>query len=177
MTKFYLIVFTFILFGCNHPESSNYKRFKEVDFKEEKESASIAETFRYKVIGIKDGDTFVVLINGQRQVIRLEHIDCPEKKQPFGTKAKQFASDLCLGKYVRLNHKNKYDRSKRLLAEIILPSGVNVNKELVSNGLAWHFKKYSDSQEYAELEEKAQKNKSNIWGESNPTAPWNWRKK
>ncbi len=100
------------------------------------------KTKSYKVIGIKDGDTFVVLMNGREQVVRLEHIDCPEKKQAFGTKAKQFTSNLCYGKSVHLQSKNKYDRYKRLIAEVILPNGVNVNKALVKNGLAWHYKKH-----------------------------------
>lgn len=177
MTNFYLFVVTFIFFGCNHPESSNYKRYKESYIKEENKSSLRVESIGYKVIGIKDGDTFVVLIDGKEQVVRLEHIDCPEKKQPFGTKAKKFASDLCFAQYVKLNHKNKYDRNKRLLAEVILLNGVNINKELVNNGLAWHFKKYSDNQEYAELEIKARQNKVGVWSEPNPTAPWDWRKK
>jgi micrococcal nuclease len=177
MNNFHLIVLAFILFGCNHPESSNYKRYKEVDFKEERKSGSSLGTFGFKVIGIKDGDTFVVLIDGEEQVVRLEHIDCPEKKQPFGTKAKQFASDLCFGQFVHLNHKNKYDRNKRLLAEIILLNGININKELVNNGLAWHFKRYSDNQEYADLEKIARQNKIGIWSDTNPTPPWDWRKK
>jgi micrococcal nuclease len=128
MTNFYLFVFAFILFGCNHPESSNYKRYKEADFKEESKSASSVKSIGYKVIGIKDGDTFVILIDGKEQVVRLEHVYCTEKKQPFGTKAKQYASDLCFAKYVQLNHKNKYDRNKRLLAEVILLNGTNINK-------------------------------------------------
>jgi len=177
MTNFYLFVFAFIFFGCNHPESSNYKRYKETYIKEESKSSSSVESIGYKVVGIKDGDTFVVLIDGKEQVARLEHIDCPEKKQPFGTKAKQFASDLCFAQYLQLNHKKKYDRNKRLLAEVILLNGVNINKELVNNGLAWHFKKYSDKQEYAELEIKARQNKVGVWSVPNPTAPWDWRKK
>ena len=71
-----------------------------------------------------------------------------------------------------LNHSNKYDRNKRLIAEVVLINGVNINNKLVSNGLAWHFKKYSDSQEYAELEILARNKKIGIWNETNPTAPW-----
>lgn len=167
------IVCLFLLLGCDHPESKKYNRFNETTTSNE----TTIETEGYKVIGVKDGDTFVVLIDGKEQVIRLEHIDCPEKKQPFGTKAKQFASDLCFGKNVLLNHNNKYDRNKRLIAEVILINGTNINKELVSNGLAWHFKKYSDSQEYAELEIDARNKQIGIWIEPNPTAPWDWRKK
>ncbi len=131
----------------------------------------------YKVIGIKDGDTFVVLMNGREQVVRLDHIDCPEKKQAFGAKAKQFASSLCYGKYVRLQSKNKYDRYKRLIAEVVLPNGVNVNKALVQNGLAWHYKKHSKSSEYAQLERVARQQRIGLWSDSNAMAPWEWRKR
>lgn len=131
----------------------------------------------YKVIAVKDGDTFVVLFNNKQQVVRLAHIDCPEKKQPFGTKAKQFAAQLCFGKNVYLLHENNYDRNKRLIAEVIVVENkLNVNKELVKNGLAWHFKKYSNNTEYATLEIKARKEKTGIWSDENPIAPWVWRK-
>lgn len=132
----------------------------------------------YKVIGIKDGDTLVILMDGKEQTVRFTHVDCPEKKQPFGNKAKQFVSDRCFGTYVTLvyDEKNKYDRYKRLLAEIILEDGRNLNKELVKNGLAWHFKRFSKSEEYAQLENKARSQKIGIWSEPNPIAPWDWRK-
>lgn len=132
----------------------------------------------YKVIGIKDGDTLVILMDGKEQTVRFTHVDCPEKKQPFGNKAKQFVSDRCFGTYVTLvyDEKNKYDRYKRLLAEIILEDGRNLNKELVKNGLAWHFKRYSKSEEYARLEIEARRQKTGIWSEPNPIAPWDWRK-
>jgi endonuclease YncB( thermonuclease family) len=179
MIKLNYILFLLCLFGCKHPDSKEYERYNEVTtVKEtEKKTEPNDESNSYKVIGIKDGDTFVVLIEGKEQVVRLEHIDCPEKKQPFGTKAKQFASDLCFGQFVQLNHNDKYDRNNRLIAEIILTNGVNVNKELVNNGLAWHFKKYSDNQEYAELEVNARNNLIGIWSEPNQIAPWVWRKK
>ena len=176
MTKLFYIIFSVCLFSCNHPESKDYKCYKNVSTEETLNTESNAETIGYKVVGIKDGDTFVVLIDSKEQVIRLAHIDCPEKKQPFGTKAKQFASDLCFGKNVLLNHINKYDRNKRLIAEVILNNGMNINKELVSNGLAWHYKKYSDKQEYADLETVARNNQIGIWSEPNPTAPWDWRR-
>lgn len=182
MRKLNYLLFFLCLFGCKHPESNDFNRYDNNNTEPKTAEVSTfemqnSENIGYKVIGIKDGDTYVVLIDGKEQVIRLEHIDCPEKKQPFGTKAKQFASDLCFGQFVQLNHKNKFDRNKRLIAEIILLNGTTVNKELVNNGLAWHFKKYSDNEEYAELEIKARNNQIGIWSEQNPIAPWNWRKK
>ena len=66
--------------------------------------------FSAKVIGISDGDTFKVLYKKQIVKIRLNHIDAPEKSQNFGKKAKEYASNLCFGKNVKItwNKRNKY---------------------------------------------------------------------
>jgi endonuclease YncB( thermonuclease family) len=83
---------------------------------------------------------------------------------------------MCFGKYVTLIHNNKFDRNKRLIAEVILQDGTNLNKELVKNGLAWHFKKYSKDNSYADLENEARASKVGLWADNNPIAPWTWRK-
>jgi micrococcal nuclease len=145
--------------------------------KKEKNETTLPLSFEGKVTGIKDGDTYIVFYNGSEQTLRLAHIDCPEKKQPFGSKAKQFASDICFGKYVVVKSEGKKDSYNRIIAELFLQDGTNLNKELVKNGLACHFKKYSDCQEYAELEIDARNKQIGIWSEPNPTAPWDWRKK
>ena len=136
----------------------------------------IPKTFQAKVVGIKDGDTFKVLYNNSEITIRLNHIDCPEKNQPYGKNAKWKASDLCFGKMVKIVSNGKKDRYKRLIAEVYC-NKININKELVKNGLAWHFKKYSSDNDYAKLEIQARKLKVGLWQQSNPIAPWNWRKK
>ena len=155
----------FFLFGCGDGN------------KKEKIENTLPLSFEGKVTGIKDGDNYIVFYNVSGQTNRLAHIDCPEKKQPFGTKAKQFASDFYFGKFVKLNHKDKYDRNNRLIPKIILTNGLNVNKELVNNGLAWHFKKYSNNQDYAELVVNARNILIGIRSEPNQIAPWDWRKK
>lgn len=173
MIRIFQFAILLLLLSCNHPEGNkNNRRQQTYTFQ-----SFLDDENGYRVIGIKDGDTFVMLITGREQTVRLAHIDCPEKRQPFGTRAKQFASDLCFGKYVTLVHNNKYDRNKRLIAEVILQDGTNLNKELVKNGLAWHFKKYSTNNEYAQLEIEARNKNIGIWSDSNPIAPWSWRKK
>ncbi len=96
-----------------------------------------------KVIAVKDGDTIAILYDGKPLTIRLAHIDCPEKKQPFGTVAKHFTSSKCFGQIVTIQNEKKYDRNKRLIGVVINSYGENVNKELIKAGLAWHYKKYS----------------------------------
>lgn len=129
------------------------------------------------VISIKDGDTIEVPLNGKAQRIRLGHIDCPEKNQPFGTKAKQFTSAKCFGQLVTLSHTRQYDLNKRLIADVILSNGDTLNRELVKAGLAWHYKKYSADSTYSLLENRARMAKKGLWVEKEPVAPWLWRSK
>ena len=58
-----------------------------------------------KIIRILDGDTVEILYGQLPIKLRLEHIDCPEKrgKQPFGNRAKIVLSDLCFGQTVRIS--------------------------------------------------------------------------
>ena len=81
--------------------------------------------FTGRVVGISDGDTITVLNNGRGEKIRLSGIDCPEKGQAFGSKAKQFMSELAFGKDVRIIEHGK-DKYRRTLGDVILPDGQNV---------------------------------------------------
>ncbi len=135
---------------------------------------------KVKVIGVKDGDTVEVLYYQLPIVIRLEHIDAPEKKQAFGTVSKQKLSDLAFGKTVTLVSKGKKGNSDgrgRMIAEIYTNEKTCLNKEMLKAGLAWHYKKYSTNAEYAQLETIAKKKRVGLWSDKNPIAPWNFRRK
>ena len=133
-----------------------------------------SQTIVAKVIGVKDGDTMVFLFDNKQITVRLEHVDCPEKNQPFGYKAKVFVSDFCFGKEVTVISNGKRDRNGRWIAEVFYKNQ-NLGKELVRNGLAWHFKRYSKNLNYAQLEITARNKKAGLWQEENPVEPWNWR--
>src|SRR3989454_1517607 len=98
--------------------------------------------FSGRVVGITDGDTIKVMHNGRAEKIRLHGIDCPEKGQPFGTKAKQFTSEMVFGKTVTVRVTDR-DRYGRTVADVILPDGRVLNRELVAAGLAWWYRKYA----------------------------------
>lgn len=66
-------------------------------------SVGLAATdFSGPVVGILDGDTIEVLHNNRAGRIRLNGIDCPEKGQAFGQRAKQATSELVFSKDVTL---------------------------------------------------------------------------
>lgn len=132
--------------------------------------------FTGKVIGIKDGDTFEVLYDGQPERVRLADIDCPEKSQPFGNNAKQFASDLCFNKTVTVTCAAKRDRYGRLVGTVVTKDGININEALVKQGFAWHYLDYSDREEYTDMEATARKKQLGLWADKDPTPPWDWRR-
>ena len=51
------------------------------------------------IVSVLDGDTIELLHNNHPERIRLNGIDCPEKGQAYGTRAKQPASQLVFGKW------------------------------------------------------------------------------
>ena len=131
--------------------------------------------FEGKVISIADGDTLTVLTADKQQIkVRLSGIDTPERKQAFGTQAKQALSAKVFGKTVRIKD-NGQDRYKRTLGDVFLGSRW-INLELVEEGYAWHYKAYSKDKKLAEAEKTARKAKSGLWADSNPVPPWEFRR-
>ncbi len=62
-----------------------------------------AITHTGQVIAITDGDTIKILSPAKQQIkIRLAEIDTPEKRQPYGKKAKQVLSNKVFGKQVKV---------------------------------------------------------------------------
>jgi len=93
-----------------------------------------------------DGDTIVV----QKTQIRLFGIDAPELEHPFGKKAKWAMVALCKGKQVSAEITTT-DAHGRSVAKCSLSDGRDLSAELVKQGLAIDWPKYSNGA-YSELE-------------------------
>lgn len=172
--KFPIVIFSFLILTQCGQANSVQKNQTDKSVWAESPKQNFGK-FKAKVIRIVDGDTLEVLFHELPIMIRLAHIDCPEKKQAFGSKAKQVLSDLCFGQEIEFDF-NEKDRNGRYICVIYNLERINLNKEMIKLGMAWHFKKYSNDNSYAELENEARKNKVGLWQDSNPIAPWDWRK-
>jgi endonuclease YncB( thermonuclease family) len=132
------------------------------------------QSFTAKVVGVTDGDTIVVLTSDKQQIkIRLEGIDCPESNQDYGNRAKQATVNLCFEKEVIIK-KTGEDRYGRILAYVYF-GDLCINKQLLSLGMAWHYKQYNKDQELARLELDAREKKIGLWTQPNSIPPWDWR--
>lgn len=129
-----------------------------------------------KVVRVADGDTLTLLDSNNKQIrIRLYGIDCPEARQDFGTAAKKFTSNLCFSKAVSVDVKD-VDRYGRTVDIVWVQDTINVNLELLKAGLAWHYKHFDKSKEFANAESQARKQKIGVWSHRNAVAPWDFRR-
>src|SRR4051794_13283849 len=138
-------------------------------------SAHAAE-FPAKVVGITDGDTLTVLKSDRTRLkIRLHGIDSPESGQDFGNRAKQAASDLAFGKVVTIRPHDT-DRYGRTVADVILPDGRSLNRELVGRGMAWWYRQFApNDRALGRLEDEARAARRGLWAHPDPIPPRGWR--
>jgi endonuclease YncB( thermonuclease family) len=136
-----------------------------------------AAGFRASVVGITDGDTLTILTSNRVPMkIRLAGIDAPETGQDHGSAAKQLASDLAFGKEVTVEPRST-DRSGRTVAEVVLPDGRSLNREMVRAGMAWWYRQYApNDEELAALEAEGRAARRGLWAHPDPIPPWDWRK-
>jgi micrococcal nuclease len=137
-------------------------------------AAAFAADFTGRVVGISDGDTISVMHDTRAEKIRLNGIDCPEKRQAFGQRAKQFTSKLAFGNDVTVKTFG-HDKYGRTLGDVILPDGKTLNQELVRAGLAWWYQQYSKDLELRDIQQEARLAKRGLWVYPDPVPPWEWR--
>jgi micrococcal nuclease len=138
---------------------------------------SIALAWSGKVVGVIDGDSITVLHDGGQEQIRLWGIDCPEKGQDFGTKAKQLTATLVFSKVVEIEPVTK-DRYGRTVAFVRVGDRL-LNEELVRQGLPRVFTRYCNRpicQEWQILKAEARERKRGLWCMPNAIPPWKFRK-
>jgi endonuclease YncB( thermonuclease family) len=139
-----------------------------------------AQSLVGEVIAIADGDTLTVLdVDRVQHKIRLAGIDAPERRQPFGQRARQMLAHLVFRKQVEIITEKK-DRYGRTVGKVIY-QGRDVNLILVLEGMAWHYKQYtreqdaSDKRFYALAEDEARARRMGLWRAPQPIPPWSWR--
>ena len=136
----------------------------------------LAADFFGPVVGVLDGDTIEVLRSQHPERIRLHGIDCPEKGQAFGQRAKQATSELVFSKEVTL-HTHGKDKYRRTIADVLLPDGTNVNQRLVQDGWCWWYEKQAPKDlALQQSQQEAKEAKRGSWVDANPVPPWLYRR-
>ena len=138
-------------------------------------SGRSANSHLWRVVGVHDGDTLTCLDeNNQQQKVRMAEIDAPEIGQDFGKVSRDAMAGMVFGKTVEVVDEGK-DRYGRWIGHVYV-NGMDVNRQMVATGNAWHYAAYSKDQSLADLQAQAQAQKLGLWAQPNPTPPWEFRK-
>lgn len=142
---------------------------------------AVADVINGVVVSISDGDTLTLLDQqNQEHKIRLQGIDAPEKRQPWGRRSTQNLGTLVFKKKVS-GECSKVDRYGRNICKILI-DGQDANLAQIKAGMAWWYRTYateqtqSDRSIYAAAEAFAKATRVGLWTESNPQPPWEWRR-
>jgi endonuclease YncB( thermonuclease family) len=128
----------------------------------------------WRVVGVNDGDTITCLDeSNQQQKVRLASIDAPEIGQEYGKTARENLAALVFGKTVEVIDEGK-DRYGRTVGQVTC-NGMDVNRQMIASGNAWHFAEYSNDASLAALQSQAQAQRLGLWATPNPTPPWDYR--
>ena len=137
-------------------------------------SSYAGEILEGRVVGVHDGDTVTLLMEGNHQIkVRLAQIDAPELDQAFGQQSKKTLSEMVFNKTIKVE-KETMDKYGRTVGTLFI-EGINANKEQIKLGMAWVYRKYLHDQTFLSLEENAYQAKLGLWADANPMAPWDYR--
>jgi micrococcal nuclease len=138
----------------------------------------VASVLACVVIGVADGDSLSARCEtpaGLQNInVRLAEIDAPEKGQPFGNRSKQNLIELCLRKPATLRTRS-LDRYGRTVARVEC-AGVDAILAQVEAGFAWAYDHYATDKRLYELQQRARTAQRGLWIDSDPVAPWLWRR-
>ncbi len=125
------------------------------------------------VIDVIDGDTVIILCEGQKRPVHLVSVDAPQLNQPYGKKAKAFTEKLLLNNVVTAKY---MDRSRA--TDFISADGRSLKWGLIRAGLAWYPENHKDnslrnvSDKVGKYERKARRSRKGLWAQKNPKPPW-----
>jgi endonuclease YncB( thermonuclease family) len=137
--------------------------------------ASATNTHVWKVVGVHDGDTVTCLDEAnQQQKIRLAEIDAPEVSQDFGKVSREALAGMVFGKTIQVVDDGR-DRYGRWIGHLYV-DGLDVNRQMVATGMAWHYAAYSKDASLGTLQSQAQAQRLGLWSQPNPLPPWEYRK-
>lgn len=142
---------------------------------------------RMVVTYVGDGDSVSAKrADGSSINCRIDSIDAPEvshpkvgkSSQPYGEEAKKTLQTLIANKEVTIKVSRPATTGKnhdRALCQIEI-EGVNIDKTMVKEGMAWLYRRYNNDAELSRLENEARAGKRGLWSDPNPVNPETFRR-
>ncbi|MEM9057407.1 MAG: thermonuclease family protein [Pseudomonadota bacterium] len=125
-----------------------------------------------------DGDSLIVSdSSGQDVELRLFGIDAPERGQAYSNKARQALGALVDGARLRLELIETDRYGRQVVRLYRADERDSVNAQMVQQGFAWVYRRYSQDAAMLALEDDARTARRGLWADrATPVAPWDWRR-
>ena len=128
----------------------------------------------WRVQTVHDGDTVTCIApDGTAHKIRLRGIDAPEHHQPYGDASRAALAAKLAGGGVQVRGDAR-DQHGRLLGTLWVGDR-DINREMVSDGLAWVFGGFAPDEDLLAAEAAARRQRRGLWSDPRPIAPSDWR--
>ena len=135
---------------------------------------AVSQVFSFTGTVVKMMDADIMTIRDDRGiefVIHLKGVDCPDSGQAFYNDAREMVESYCKDKKLTVLCDSS-DLYGRTFAEVKLPDGRSLSKELLRFGYAWHYKRYNKEPEMAQIESDARTMRSRVVStDSRPRQP------
>lgn len=141
-------------------------------------AAATAYGFPATVVAVDNGDTLVVVSDGERRTVRLYGIDAPVSGQQGANAAKRYLRSIALSSPVDVEvvSTDVFGRSLAIVRRAHIMSSVNAS--IVANGYAWVNPKTCQKDKcgkWRRLEGQARKYRMGIWSGYDLTPPWEFK--
>ncbi len=133
-----------------------------------------------RVVRVQDGDSFLLLADGRETGVRIAGIDAPERRQAFADVSRRALRTKIERHDVRVEAV-KTDPFGRIVGRVFLDER-DVGLAQLHDGLAWHFVRYdadlapAERKRYAQAERSARERRAGLWRDTDPLAPWLFRR-
>ncbi len=127
---------------------------------------------------IFDGDSFLVRPPKGKDVdVRLQDIDAPEKRQPYGNNARAALVKLIGDRQIFVDVVDTDRYGRKVVRVFREPDRLDVIKALVRDGHVWVYRRTVKDRSLIELEEAARASRRGLWAlpEKDRTPPWQYR--
>lgn len=169
-----------LLFGFLMLALQDYYRVESIA-KTDYSSEFLSTSTNALIVRAVDGDTLKVRMDGKEDevTVRLLGVNTPESVDPrrpvecFGKEASAYTASLTEGRRARLEsdpQADEVDRYGRLLRNVVLADGADLNAELVKQGYAYAYLRYpldpARKSQLTHLQNLAQEQQLGLWGDS-----------
>lgn len=183
----FCIVVGFLLFAYRYPNSLTQKVPQDLTTQKTQKPSSLSvkggtnvpsEDYSTGIVThVTDGDTFDIMINGNKSRVRMLGINTPESVDPrrpvecFGREASNYLKSLIDNKQIRLEkdpNKPDTDEYGRLLRYVFL-GDTNIGEVMIRNGYAYEYtyksEQYVYQKQFKQSEKLARENKRGLWAD------------